>query len=40
MRGEKRFETVDALVEQMRRDLVEAEKIARRKRPARPAARG
>jgi riboflavin kinase / FMN adenylyltransferase len=30
MRGEKRFESVDELVEQMRRDLVEAEKIAER----------
>jgi riboflavin kinase / FMN adenylyltransferase len=30
MRGEKRFESVDALVEQMQRDLVEAQKIADR----------
>ena len=28
MRGEKRFESVDALVEQMQRDLVEAQEIA------------
>jgi riboflavin kinase / FMN adenylyltransferase len=27
MRGEKRFETVDALVEQMQRDIVEAREI-------------
>jgi riboflavin kinase/FMN adenylyltransferase len=30
MRGEKRFDSVDELVEQMQRDLVEAEKIADR----------
>ena len=30
MRGEKRFDSVDELVEQMQRDLVEAEKIAER----------
>jgi riboflavin kinase / FMN adenylyltransferase len=30
MRGEKRFESVDALVEQMQRDLVEARKVADR----------
>jgi riboflavin kinase/FMN adenylyltransferase len=30
MRGEKRFDSVDALVEQMQRDLVEAQKIADR----------
>jgi riboflavin kinase/FMN adenylyltransferase len=30
MRGERRFDTVDALVEQMQRDLVEAQKIADR----------
>jgi riboflavin kinase / FMN adenylyltransferase len=30
MRGEKRFETVEALVEQMQRDLVDAAEIARR----------
>ena len=30
MRGEKRFESVDALVEQMHRDLVEASEIADR----------
>jgi riboflavin kinase / FMN adenylyltransferase len=29
MRGEKRFESVDALVEQMNRDVVQAEQIAR-----------
>lgn len=40
MRGEKRFDSVDDLVEQMQRDLVEAEEIAGRKRSARPGARG
>jgi riboflavin kinase/FMN adenylyltransferase len=30
MRGEKRFDSVDELVEQMQRDLVEAQKIADR----------
>jgi riboflavin kinase / FMN adenylyltransferase len=40
MRGEKAFDSVDELVEQMQADLVEAEKVARRKQPARPAARG
>ena len=28
MRGEKRFESVDALVEQMQRDVVQASEIA------------
>lgn len=32
MRGEKRFESVDALVEQMQRDLAQAEEICRRTR--------
>jgi riboflavin kinase / FMN adenylyltransferase len=40
MRGEKRFETVDALVEQMQQDLADAQSIASRKHPARPGARG
>jgi FAD synthase len=30
MRGEKRFESVDELVEQMQRDLIEAREIAER----------
>ncbi|HEY1275726.1 MAG TPA: bifunctional riboflavin kinase/FMN adenylyltransferase, partial [Thermoleophilaceae bacterium] len=32
MRGEKRFDSVDALVEQMQRDLAQAEEICRRTR--------
>jgi riboflavin kinase/FMN adenylyltransferase len=40
MRGEKRFGSVDALVEQMQRDLVDAREIASRKQSARPAASG
>src|SRR5215212_3252405 len=40
MRGEKRFDSVEALVEQMHQDLVDAQRIAGRKRSARPSARG
>jgi riboflavin kinase / FMN adenylyltransferase len=40
MRGEQAFDSVDELVEQMQADPTEAEKIARRKQPAWPAARG
>ena len=40
MRGEKRFDSVDALVKQMQADLVEAQNIASRKRSARPSTRG
>jgi riboflavin kinase/FMN adenylyltransferase len=40
MRGEKRFDSVDALVEQMQRDLVDAREIAGRKQSVRPTARG
>lgn len=40
MRGEKRFDSVDELVEQMQADLVEAKTIAGRKHSARPSARG
>jgi riboflavin kinase / FMN adenylyltransferase len=34
MRGEKRFDSVEALVEQMQQDLVDAQEIARRKQSA------
>jgi riboflavin kinase/FMN adenylyltransferase len=40
MRGEKRFDSVEALVEQMQQDLVQAWEIASRKHSARPSARG
>ena len=40
MRGEKRFDSVEALVEQMQADLLQAREIAGRKQSARPSARG
>jgi riboflavin kinase/FMN adenylyltransferase len=40
LRGEKRFDSVEALVEQMQRDLVDAQEIASRKHAASPRERG
>jgi riboflavin kinase/FMN adenylyltransferase len=40
MRGEKRFDSVEALVEQMQADLLQAREIAGRQQSARPSARG
>jgi riboflavin kinase/FMN adenylyltransferase len=40
MRGEKRFDSVEALVEQMQADLLQTREIAGRKQSAPPSARG